>query len=171
MPAILETATYRDAKGNLGRVRFYVAQTGTQITQATAANTIITDMNALTNAFLQAAHGPINQAPLDVNYGGLAQFQNAADKMMMVFQSSAGTWHRYQIPAPKATNFLTDLETVDPSVLAVSTYIADMIANTTDQFGNALTKYIGGIRLRRKISKRLNITILGPGDTQEIPAE
>lgn len=169
--AKLEVVGFRDAKGRIAHVRFFVAS-GTAASENTAAGNVVVALAATSNAQQATAHGPATQAPVSITYGNVAQFQNAEDKMLMVFQSSTGgAFHRFQVPAPKASNFLTDLETVntaDANVLGLITAIQDF---ATDQFDHLLTVFIGGVRIRRKMQKRLNISILGPGDVIETPAE
>ncbi len=164
MPVYRETLTFRDAKGQTARVSFYC--TAATFAAATPlANTVATDMEALTNSAISQATGPYTLIPSPVVYGGAGQFQDSSDKAALSFTTATGAIHRYQVPAPLAAIFLADLETVDPSNAAVTAFVAAMEAVACSRDGSAITTFIGGIRLRRKMPRRFNIFTKNPAET------
>jgi len=93
-----------------------------------------------------------------------------------VFQDAAGVVHRYQLPCPLAGIFMSDQQTVDPTVASVKQFVADMIAATfgwtaknaailfatVSVSGYSLTSFVGGYRLMRKAQRKFNIFTLNP---------
>jgi len=164
--AIVKASTFnfRDAKGQVSHLRQYVIFT-TGTAWVTAMQTLRTDVAALSNASVTSE----DEAPLANAYGATGQFQNVEDKAVMVFQSSVGALHRYQIPAPKAAIFLADLETVDAANTDVAAWAAAVVANVFDRNGVAIAGFIGGQRARRKNQRRFSIwtknpALTGPGE-------
>jgi hypothetical protein len=157
-----EVLTYRDAKGNTARVSYYVASSGTQATQATAAAAVSTSITALSNAVLQAAIGPATSVRQEVVYGTNSEFPTVEDKAVFTFQTADGAIHRFQIPAPQSAIFLSDGETVDPANTAVVTFTSAVIANCVDVHGTVIGFGAFGTRIRRKMHRKLNIFIKNP---------
>lgn len=160
-----EVRTYRDAKGNTARVSFFVANTGTTATQFTAANTVNAAIDALTNAVVQSAIGPATGPRQEVVYGTNATYAGVEDKAIFTFQTSTGDIHRFQIPAPLASIFLADGETVDPTNTAVVAFVSAVVANCVSQNGEAITFGAFGTRIRRKMRRKLTIFIKDPALT------
>lgn len=164
-----EALTWRDAKGNTARTTFYV-DTQLSLTAAnTAALAIQTAMVALTNCVLQAAIGPHAVDPQEVVYGTNSQYASVEDKAVFTFQTAAGDIHRFTIPAPKASIFLADGETVDAANTDVVAYTSAIIANAVTRGGQLIAFGAFGIRQRRKTRRKLNIFLKDPSLTE--PAE
>lgn len=164
-----EATTWRDAKGNTVRVSYFVASTGTAITQATAAQNVINTIVPLTNATGAGAIGPLTVPRTEVVYGTNSPYPNVEDKANFTFQDANGSIHRFQVPAPKDTIFLADGETVDPANTDVVAFVAAVIANCVTAEGNAIAFGANGTRIRRKMHRKFNIftkdpALTGPGE-------
>lgn len=161
--------TFRDAKGDVSRVSVFV----TDATYAAATNDMTTLqplLTALTNAVLVNAKGPLTSSPAAAGYGTAAEFDTIEDKAVLSFVTSTGAIHRYQVPAPKSGIFLADKETIDPAQADVAAFTAGVVANkVSSRDGALITAYIGGVRLRKKLHRRVNIYTKAPNLT--IPAE
>jgi hypothetical protein len=164
-----ESVTYRDAKGNTGRVSFYVASTGTVASEQLAANTVVNSIAALTNALEQSRTGPGTSVAGLVTYGTNAEFPSIEDKAVFTFADANGGLHRFQIPAPKLAIFDADGETVDKTQADVVTFTSALVANAVNRNGIAIGFFVGGIRIRRKLHRKLTIFVLDPSLNE--PAE
>lgn len=168
MPTYPQSVTYRDDKGQTASVRMFVAAAD-EATALTDAQTIITAMNALTNAANDGARGAYTSSPTVHSYGANAEYETVEDKAQLSFQTSTGAIHRYQVPAPKTAIFLADGETVDPANGLVTTFAAAVVAAGASRDGAAISTFIGGIRVRRKFQRKFNIftrnpALTGPGE-------
>jgi len=168
MPVARQNVTFRDAKGNTSRMSFFV-DGATAALQATAAVAVITPLQALSNAIISSTSGPATGVPTEVVYGTAADYQSVEDKAIMTFQTSTGDIHRFQVPAPLASIFLADGETVDPANTLVVAYNSAVNANVTDRHGSLLAFGANGTRIRRKMHRRFNIftknpSLSGPGE-------
>lgn len=169
MATFPQTVTYRDARGETTRVSFFIVA-ATEALASTAAQVVIPLLDALTNAANQGSRGAYSTSPSPVSYGATAQFESSEDKAMVAFTTNTGALHRYQVPAPKAAIFLADLETVNPAQADVAAFTAAVIAQgVSSRDGADITTFIGGIRIRKKLRRRVNIYTLAPNLT--IPAE
>lgn len=157
-----EVGTFRDAKGNTATFSFYVLNSGTAITQQTAANNVLTAAEALSNAFLQNFRGPSTRQGSPVVYGANATYANVEDKAVFTFQSTTGAIHRYKIPAPIEAIFQADGETIDNSNTLVVAFVAAMIANAVTRDNEAIAFGANGVRARVKMRRRANIFVFAP---------
>jgi hypothetical protein len=157
-----EVVTFRDAKGNTGRVSFFVASSGTALTQQTAAAAVIDAMFPLSNAIVQAAIGPSTSTRVEVTYGTNSVYASIEDKAIFTFQTATGDIHRFQVPAPVSGIFLADGETVDPANTLVVAFVSAVIADAVSQSGQALAFGAFGTRIRRKMRRRINIFTKNP---------
>lgn len=153
--------SFRDAKGQVARMRLLVG--GASVTSVeTESQSLKTLIQAVTNAFVWL---PNQDGPQRV-YGTAANYQDVEDKANLTFYDPAGSLHRYQIPAPKLAEFLTDQETVDQTETNMAALIAAFGANV---FGRATDTsplvYLGGLRIRRKMIRRFNILTRNPAET------
>lgn len=73
-------------------------------------------------------------------------YSNAQDKALFTF-SSVGGQYQIAIPAPDASIFLPDKETVDPSNADVIAFVGAIETNGKDPNGNALT-FVKALRIR-----------------------
>lgn len=177
---VLQTVTFRDAKGQTATFKYYVTSlTAAVANLATAATAINNALVALSNAAEQSARGPVNTGQLPLTYGAsAAQYQDVPQKAVLTFASATGALHRYQVPSPKLVIFKADQQTVDPgqALLAafknafVATYAAgDAFASSKD--GNQIVSYIGGVyRASKGPRRRLGITVLDSSQTAGLPA-
>lgn len=157
-----ESTSWRDSKGHIGRFRYFVADTGTLITQGAAASAVIVATEPITNAALQSASGPSTTAAGPVAYGTTADFPAIEDKVTMTFSAADGSLHRYQIPAPKIDIFEVDTVTVDAAQTDVAAFVTAVLANVVTSAGAGLTSFVGGVRTRRPLQRKLNIFIKVP---------
>jgi hypothetical protein len=155
------TSTWRDKRGFTSLVRMYYND-ASATAFLTAVPIITADLAAMTNAGLQASTGAL---AVPVVYGATGQFQDIEDKAVFVFQTTTGSLHRYHVPAPKAAIFAADLETVNLAFATVATFITDMLAQVASRDGEPLTTCIGGMRLRGKKKRRINIFTQNPTET------
>lgn len=168
MAAVVEILTWRDAKGNTARTKFYV--NGTTLTaDDTAARAVFNAMTPISNAHLQAAVGAATISPTEVIYGTNADFPSIEDKAVFTFQTAAGAIHRLSVPAPISSIFLADGETVDQTNTAVVTFTSAVVANCVSQGDQAIAFGGFGIRKRVKNRRKLNMFIKDP--TLTGPAE
>lgn len=157
-----EVASYRDSKGRIGRVSYYVASTGTAITQATAAANVINFLALITNAAQQSARGPATEVAGPVVYGTTADFASVEDKAVLTFSAADGSLHRIQIPAPKIAIFEVDTVTVDAAQTDLANFVTAFLADAVTAAGASITSFIGGVRVRRKLQRKLNIFVKVP---------
>jgi hypothetical protein len=164
-----EAFTYRDDKGNTARVSVFVTDS-TMALAATDMSNLSGLITPLTNAVLSTAKGPFTTVPAAVGYGANAEYEACEDKAVMTFVTTTGALHRYQIPAPKSALFLADGETIDPAQADVAAFVTGVVANkVSSRDGALITAFIGGVRARRKMNRRLNIYTKNPQLTT--PAE
>lgn len=163
-----ETITYRDVKGQTAKTSFFVSE-ATPAAALTAAQAIVNAFDALTNGARQNAKGAYTTPPSPVGYGANAVFKDIEDKAVLTFTTASGAIHRYQVPAPVASLFLADEETVDSSNADIATLFAAMSGVASSRDGSLINAFIGGIRIRRRFQRRFNIftkdpTLSGPGE-------
>lgn len=168
--ALRQSFTWRDIKGNTARNRFYVSSGGTTATQKAAAQAVATAETAISNAAFQGANGPFTNTAVPALFpGSPATYNTVEDKAKFVFEDAGGGRHNFEVPAPVDTIFLADAETVDPANTDVVGFTSAVIANCTNQFGDAIAFFSGGIRVRRKLQRKLTIFVKAPD--LDIPAE
>lgn len=113
-----------------------------------SVGTIQADLMALSNAVVEKWW----EGSLTIPGGApaAAQFLNVQDYADLLFQSSAdGSIARLTLPAPLQSIFLADLETVDPTAIAV--LIADVTVSLLTGTGQIADTYLGGVRRRKMI--------------------
>lgn len=173
--------TYRDAKGNTARVSFYLDDNGgDNNSDATLVESIITAINAISNAAYQSASGAVSHFGV-VQYGASAvEYQPIQTKAVLTYQDVAGGLHRLQIPSPKSTIFLADLETVNPANAGIIALNALMASTTVPSTGTAfvssrsgllISNYMGGVLKSTKLRRKLTTFVLTPTLTPSEPAE
>lgn len=163
-----ETVTYRDDKGQTATMKFYVSA-ATAALALTAAQAIVDALDDLTNCANNGARGAYTSSPTANAYGTNAEYETVEDKAQLTFQTASGALHRYQIPAPLASIFEADGETVktpdaggDAQQILLDTLVTAMVGDAASRDGVLLSSYIGGIRLRRRFRRRFNIFTLNP---------
>lgn len=185
---IKQVYTIRDHKAFNAKMILYLSDQYTAV-QANAAGAVLSqDIYALQtgNTMLFAdgstpcvkSHGPFttNAQPWQNTFNSTGDYKAVEDKAVLVFQDAAGVVHRYQLPCPLAGIFMSDQQTVDPTVASVKQFVADMIAATfggtaknaailfatVSASGYSLTSFVGGYRLMRKAQRKFNIFTLNP---------
>lgn len=113
----------------------------TRIRTATGADTILTDMLALSQAdYNDKWEGDLiingSPAPAGGQYPGLTQ------QALLQFLCADGTAAVLRVVAPSISIFLSDGVTVDPST--ISTLITDCIGNLESPTGSLATSFLGG---------------------------
>lgn len=175
----LQTATFRDSKGQVATVRFYVHSiAGTPANLTTVAQAVVTAIANMSVAAFQAAHGPQNSNQLPVTYGASGtDYQDVQMKAVMAFSSATGAIHRYMVPAPTAAQFKSDKQTLDPAnanvaalITAMTTSVAAGDAFVSDRDGNQITLYLGGLFKARRVSKVRSINVRDSSLTAGLPA-
>lgn len=73
-----------------------------------------------------------------------ATYPSVRDSAKLLFVTGAGNAVSLTVPAPVASLFLADGQTVDPA--AAATIITDALAALTDEAGNAVVAFQGGFR-------------------------
>lgn len=156
---------FRDVKGNTSKMRVLIgaATTGACITNL---GTLEGHVAAATNANVGTN---IDSEP-DFAYGASAMYASVEDGALLTFRGPTGKLHRYKIAAPISANFNTDQETVLASATAIAAVINDFQTFVYgDPEDTAPLVYIGGVRIRRKMHRRLSIFVKDP--SLGIPAE
>lgn len=163
-----QTYTYRDARGNTGRVRIYISADNATAGSGDAANaigrTIEAEITALTNAALVSSTGPSGRVIAPNTYGGTGTYQDVADKLRIRLLAVDNTVHSLQVPAPVSTAFLADQETAKGSAIAalIATIVAAPIASAfvCTRAGASFpagTASLGGSRVRKAKSRKETI--------------
>ena len=148
----------------------FSANFGNDVAQAQA------DLNPLINALSDATFLPLGGSALieAAGYGSGGAVDNAEDSAVFSFQTSTGAIGKVSIPAPKSSIFLGDNQTIDPANAAVTAFTAYMLAPTTafsnngiasTKSGAGFTSFIGGVRVRRKTRRKMNIFVKNPQGT------
>jgi hypothetical protein len=163
-----------DAKGYYGHFSFFT-QSGSDNDNATLWIAVKTALAALTNAAVNGGTGRVGYLQLPGVLGTQADFGSIEDKATLTYVDAAGSIHRYQVPAPKASIFYADEMTINPLnslVIAFNTVFLNAGANTyfvASRGGSAITEFIGGVRVRRRNQRRVSIFTRNPAETG--PAE
>lgn len=133
---LIRRTTYVDVQGN-SRTAQLLGTASTFLIQSAVLTVSNADYALESEAELFA-----NPTPTPVN----AQYQSVLDSATLFFQTSAGTTVQITIPAPRASIFLADGETVNPaSVAGVTTACIGVLCDTS---GNVVTSYLTGVRAR-----------------------
>jgi hypothetical protein len=152
---------FRDAKGNTGRMRFLIGD-ATQAAILTDAATLIGHVRAISNAEVSL----VEAGGKDLAYGTQAVFGSVEDKARCTFYDSNFNLHHFEVPCPKSAIFMADGETVDPANADVIAFAGDMHTFVySDVNDTAPLTFVGGVRTRRKMHRRLNIFVKNPAET------
>lgn len=160
----VQAATYRDARGNLARVKFFIAYDhAAPLDARTVGLNVITAINGLTNCFSLNGYGPFSEVAGE-GYGTVATFEDVEDKARITFVDSAGGLHRLDIPAPIGTGggniFLADAETVSPAkIAALTTALTTAVtaAFVSNRGKQPIASVLGGVRRRSKSRRKLTV--------------
>lgn len=168
-------ATVRDARGQTGRVGGWVTWLDTSLTtrgDATLlAQSLAQQLVVMSNGQVIEYTGMAGEYFQPFQYGSAAQFQNAEDKARLIFVTATGVKVRFEVPAPKQSLFLADLETVDPANADLMTFIStatSVSANgnfASTRGGQAIVSFVAGQRIRRPFQRKTTIWTLTPDET------
>lgn len=158
---------YRDAKGWIGKTRFFVTAQDTDATVsadvAALVNGVKNAIGGLTNGAFQGETPFVLVSPPTLTYGDNLEYPAEWMKAWMQFSTDLGTIHRFKIPAPEIDIFDTDGVTVlnDGTQAQVVAYVTAMKAGINGSYvsgptGLALTHFEGGILKIGKQPKRFN---------------
>jgi hypothetical protein len=158
---------FRDARGRTARLTVIIGAATPALIETDAA-TLLGHLAAITNAHVYEVDDP---APVNHHtYGGAANYLDVEDKAVLTWTDPVGNTHRYKVPAPITAIFLANQNTVNPANAAMVSLISDF---ETFVYGNyddlAPLFFVGGIRGRTKVQRKLNIWIKDP--TLAEPAE
>jgi len=149
---------FRDSKGNVAHMRFLIGAATVAAADGDAV-TLLGHLQAISNAHVSR----VDAFTPDYAYGSTAEYETVEDKAAMTFLDQQGKLHRFQVPAPIATDFKTDKETVNSAQADVANVITDIgtfvygaIADTSPM------AYVGGIRVRRRFQRKFNVFTLDP---------
>lgn len=162
-----QTYTWRDARGHIGKTRFYISyDSGVAADAKTVGINIRTAVAALTNAALIKGTGPDGFELDPVTFGAVAEYLNAETKLRLVYLcGQAGppvqsTQHRLEIPSPKVADFNTDQETalasaIAPLITVLKTAVGAAFVSNADS--SPVQHGLGGVLIRRKLQRKLTI--------------
>jgi hypothetical protein len=158
--------SFRDFSGRTARLSVNMLVDATSATQNLQLN--VAGLTTLLQNVSNAHVVPTIGVPAKVAYGTNAPYGLARIKAELIFQTDAGAWHRFQIPAIKTSVLYADLQTVDPSGTDMANLITDFKDVVCDKNGNLMTEFIGGFVVVKKMPRRSNSIILSPkADTPE----
>jgi hypothetical protein len=116
-----------DAKGAQSRVKFFISVD--TLAGAEAVLTAYVDaLSAVTNAAQMSIPGLGGVLTTSGEYGTAAEYDSVTDVAILEAIDSAGSIHRFSIPAPKAAIFQADKIAVDFTNTDVATLV-DVIVN------------------------------------------
>lgn len=134
MPTQRMTTVWADAGGRT---------TTNLLTTSAGAAAVQAAIAAKSNAaILLDWEGPLNVNPSPAPV--TASLPDVGDLAVLTFTTAAGSYVKVVIPAPQASIFLADGETVD--ITQITAIISAVIANTVTTAGVPVTAYVGGIR-------------------------
>jgi len=159
--------SFRDAKGFIGRVRFFVtgdAGVNTPDDFTAAADTLESAVQGLTNAALQSETGIAFNNLITLTYGTNAQYPAEWMKAVMQFSNGSTQIGRFKIPAPKIAIFDTDGVTVlNDGTQALVVAFVDAMKNAdasgtyiSNASGLPWTHFEGGLLRLGKQPRRFN---------------
>jgi len=160
------TASWRDAKGWIGKTRIHIASDDTSDTRlddiATQMTNYINAVGGLTNAAFAGASGyPVT--PPTLTYGDNAAYPAEWMKAWMQWSTDVGTITRFKIPAPELDLFDADGVTIlnDGTQAQVVAYVAaiKLVVNGvyfSTASGLAFTHFEGGLLKFGEQPRRFN---------------
>lgn len=168
--------SYRDAKGWIGKMRFWIADpdgTVPLVSYESMADTLTAAVSGLTNAALQSTSGlgGKSENELGLAYGANSQYPAEWMKAVMTFTTDNGTISRFRVPAPKLAIFDTDGVTVlnDGTQPLVVAFVNAMKtpdpggAFVANQSGLPYTHFVGGLLRLGRQPKRFNEFVKSAG--------
>lgn len=164
--------TFRDARGDIGKVGWYYRYTDTATPGGDAlltAQALGPLAHACSNAAYIGGFGLGSEVLNPDQYGAPAsEYQTVADKARVIMLANDFTLHSFEIPAPKSTQFQADQETVNPAAAAMSALLAALIAVdasggfVSTKTGSGYIGFVAGMRVRTRASRKRTIWSLTP---------
>lgn len=155
-----QSAGYTDAKGFKGRVKYFVSYDNDG-DGVSVSGAFVTALSACTNAVLSSAPGIGGELTISGSYGTNATYANITDVLVLEAIDSAGSIHRFSIPAPKAALFLADQVAADFSNTDLAALV-NVIVNGDDnpyfistRSGLQFSSVPVGSRVRKRNRKRI----------------
>jgi hypothetical protein len=105
-------------------------------------------MQAASNANLQYVTGAVPEIGVVTPSGSL--YPLVQDCAQLLLATVPGTTIKLIIPAPLASIFASDGNTVDPTNLDVLDIVTAATGHITDSAGNPVTAYQSGVRMQRR---------------------
>jgi hypothetical protein len=181
----------RTIKGWTVRVRVCFSLNATALGSATLSNDLVVVNQGIAALIQNLTVAHIYQPNAstgmffvaEVPYGSSGNYDDAEDSAVLSFATANGTVGRISIPAPKSAIFLADLMTVNPAQTDVAAFVTavtsgavlDPVSSVTISGWYGSTKsgayyatLLGGLRVRRRTRRKMNIWIKDP--TVTIPA-
>jgi len=161
----------RTIKGWKIRVRLCWTAENTFVT-ATNLETQATLWPALLNALTGSTWRALGAQPVteDVYGAGTGLFDNAEDRAVFTFATLSGSLVKVSVPNPLDSIFLADNMTVDITNAAVAAFVAAFnlggaitagyVGSTST--GSILNTYLGGLRVRGRTRRKMNIWVRNP---------
>ena len=162
MPTYKTTLSLRDYQGRIGRMTFW-SQGATVAAVTASAQGVGAAIAALSYGRGLKTIGPGSNGFNGFAIGAFGAYSIATVKARLGFRAANGMVHWFELPAPVSGMFEPDEMTVLPTFATVATLIAAMTDGTTcGRNGDALTTFVGGLRIQRAPRTRANINILSP---------
>ena len=164
------SASFVDAKGFYGHMRFYESVDSNN-NAATLNGNLIAALINCTNAAWNGGSGAGVPPGTPGTLGTQATFGSIEDKALLTYVSADGVIHRFQLPAPKDAIFLADKMTVDvanTNIVALNSVILNAGAHPyflSSRGQSPINTFIGGVRIRRRNQRRINIFTRNPDET------
>lgn len=150
---------YVDAKGAQSRVKYFIS-VDTIANGDTVLGQFNTALDACTNASRFSTPGLGGGLTLSGTYGTAAEYDSVTDVAILEAIDSAGSIHRFSIPAPKAAIFQADKIAVDFTNTDVAALVnvivngADNTAFISTRAGLQFSSVPTGARVKKRNRKR-----------------
>lgn len=169
MPNIVSlfSVNFRDVKGFSSTNKFFGSY-DTPDDGATLYTAVKNGFAGISNAVYNGGIGVSVVPSKPTLYGSNLEFSTIEDKAIFTFVDTAGSIHRWQVPAPKDAIFLADGETVDPANGLVVAFVNAITTATAgpsfvcSRAGIEVNFFAAGVRIRRKIRRKITIFTLNP---------
>jgi len=172
----------RTIKGWRVGVRICISIDETESTAANLGNYVKAanaQLATYINALSDAVFVPLGTTGVTISSpGSTGSLDNAEDSAVFTFATKNGLVAKVSVPAPKASIFLPDNQTVDPSnadVIAFVTYLLNPLdypgnAVASTKSGSQFDVFLGALRVRHKTRRKLNIWVRSPESTGMTPS-
>jgi len=166
-PAVYqEDMAFRDSRGFVAHARFYTVAPD-PATARSQAIVIASNMQGLSGAIINTAHGPWNTQPLGPNRGSVADYLPIEERLVLTFVDANGYPISVEIPAPASATLTQAGDQVDLTNAGIITAIADLVANNLcGRGGNLAVNFLGGRRVQSRIRHRFSINQEAPSGSE-----